>query len=168
MNTTPQMPKTLTEPDFKAIAEFCFETTEKALKSLPPGRQLPPCVLLGSITHGEDYGEIAIRHGFFPPLEDDRDKAVLTMAMDEMVQAPNIDFAVFIVESWMLVNPETLPDESIANHPRRQEAVIFSILSKDSQVVVANPLHRNPLRLERGELITAMQGRMVRPRPPAN
>lgn len=167
MSTTPKMPKTLTEPDFKAIADFCFETAEKALKQfLPAGQALPPCVLLGTITNGE----IDIHHAFIPPLEDDRDKAVLAMTMDAMVKDDDTDFAVCIVETWMLPHAEGHdPTQSIANHPRRQEAIMFNILSKDSQVVVVNPLHRDPLRLERGEMFTRrMIGRMVRPKPPAN
>jgi hypothetical protein len=170
VGTTPKMPKTLTDQDFKAIADLCFIMADKALKKLPAGHMLPPLVLMGSISNGQNYGEIAIHHTFIPPLDDAQDREILTHVMDTLVQSTDMDFAVFIGESWMVAQPDHMPvTESIANLPERQEAVVFSIMSKDSQVVVANPLHRNPLRLERGEMgMTIGDGRMVRQKPPVN
>jgi hypothetical protein len=165
MNTTPKMPKTLTTEDFKAIAEFCYRAVEAARKALPATDILPPCVLFGSI----EEGKLVIYDKFCPPLEDDHDKRMLLLFMETLVQHPDIDFAVFIAESWMLADSEDHDfTESIADHPQRQEAVVFNILSKECQAIVANPLYRDPLRLERGEIITTIAGKMVRPKPPTH
>ena len=84
---------------------------------------------------------------------------------------PEIEIAVHISEAWYLRDPEIkAPQGSLKNHPQRNEAVIFNIMSRDCQTVVINPLSRDPLTLHRGKLDLSdeLKGRMARKRSPAH
>lgn len=167
MTTISSMPETLTEHDFQAIVDLCFAMTGDTLQDMPAGETLPPVVLMGA----KRNGDMVIKGAMMPPtLDGAADKDAVTLFMTSIVQTPAIDFVVLVAESWVVAHAKEHdpPQQSIANHPQRQEAVIFNIMSKDSQAVAVNWLHRYPLRLERGEMLTQMQGRMVRSKPPAH
>jgi hypothetical protein len=110
-----------------------------------------------------------ITHIIQVPTETEQDKDCVAGLMLGLAAEPDIEFVVHIVEAWVLVSPK-LPRGSIAKHPRRKEAVLFNILSKDCQILVLNPLHRKPNRLERGTLDFSLdyRGRFMRPPPVRN
>lgn len=164
---TPQLPYTLTQEDFEAIAAHCYNVVSKEVAR---GREAAQVVLLGRCRDGVP----SIQNAMHTPLRDWQDKDAVTLLMMLGVADPEIDFAVHVTESWVLALPKDgtgeVPTGSIAKHPKRREAVLFNIMSKDCQVVVINPLHRKPNRLERGTIdfgIT-LKGRMVRETPPKN
>ena len=160
MTNRPELPKTLTQADFDLIAGLCFRQLKRRIAL---GLSLRPIVSFGVINDGE----VIIKQTVMPTIADDEDKEMIVMMMEAALCNSAIDFAVGIFECWYVRNPEPMgPEDTLADHPRKIEAVIVNILSKDSQVVVIHPLHRNPTRIEPGESFTEMKGRFVRPKPP--
>lgn len=158
-----RLPPTLTREQFAAVADHCYHV---ASATLAKDGEVPPVLMIGRFRRGK----LRILAAGFVPVEDASDKAKLTMSMQLLAREPRVDFVVHITEAWMLHNPVELPADSIAAHPQRQEAVIFNILSRDCQILVVNPLHRDPLRLERGEVNFSLElrGSMARPQPTRN
>lgn len=169
MTTTtdkPQLPYTLTREDVEAIAAHCYEVVSKEIAK---GKSAAPLVLLGRCRDGIP----SIHNAIHMPLQDWRDKEAVALLMTLAVADPDTDFALHVTEAWVLDLPKKnprIPQRSIAKHPKRREAVIFNIMSKDFQVLVINPLHRKPNRLERGtiDFDITLKGRMVREAPPKN
>ena len=162
-SSNPTLAKTLSKAEFEAVAEHCFAAASQAVAKR---QRVQSLLLLGRIRDGVvQIGEV-----MSVPVNRPEDREMLAALMETIVQRPTLDFVVHVTEAWLLLNPTSLPTKSIANHPKRQEAVTFNILSKDCQIVVINRLHRNPSRLERGEVNFEMQiaGRMVRETPPPN
>jgi hypothetical protein len=163
----PQLPYTLTREDFEAIAAHCYRIVSKEVAK---GREAAQVVLLGRCRDGVPR----IQQAVHTPLRDWQDKEAVTLLMTLAVADPEIDFALHVTETWILDLPDDgsaeIPTGSIAKHPKRREAVIFNIMSKDCQIVVINPLRRKPNRLERGTIDFDIQlkGRMVRETPPKN
>lgn len=158
-----QLPRTLSRDQFEEVAADCYELSTSALEQL---KEVPSMLLLGTLQDGTPFLE---QGGLFA-IDSDADKQRLVVLMTALVDHPRIDFVVHITEAWVLANPKAMPKRSIAKHPKRTEAVLFNILSKDCQAIVMNPLQRNPLRLERGAIDFSMtlKGRMVRETPPPN
>ncbi len=166
MNSTPsdqQLPRTLSREDFEAVANHCYAMSAALLDKC---KQMPSLVCLGRMVDGKPV----LRHGGEFAIRKAEDKVMLTTLLKAAIQHAETDFVVHITEAWVLLHPKTIPTRSIARHPKRTEAVIFNILSKDCQVVVMNPLHRKPTRLEQGQVNFDMtfKGRMVRETPPPN
>lgn len=166
MTSTPQdqqLPRTLSREQFEAVAADCYELSTAALDHF---KEVPSMVFIGTIRDGVPYLDQGTHHRITKA----RDKLELVALMTALVQHPDIDFVVHITEAWVLANPKAIPSRSIAKHPKRTEAVLFNILSKDCQAIAMNPLKRNPLRLERGTIDFSMtlKGRMVRETPPPN
>lgn len=166
MNSTPsqpQLPRTLSREDFEAVASRCYAMCAELIATC---KHVPSLVILGRMVDGRpefhEGGDFAI--------EKTQDKLLLTALMEALVKHTQIDFVIHVTEAWVLLNPVTIPTRSIAKHPKRTEAVIFNILSKDCQVVVMNPLHRKPTRLEQGQVNFDMtfKGCMARETPPPN
>jgi hypothetical protein len=164
---TPQLPYTLTREDFEAIAAHCYKIVSREVAK---GRDAAPVVLFGRCRDGV----LGIESATHTPMREWRDKDAVMLLMSLGVARPEIDFAVQVTETWVLDLPEDgsagIPTGSIEKHPRRREAVIFNIMSKDCQIVVINPLQRKPNRLERGtvDFGITLKGRMVRDAPPKN
>lgn len=160
---TPALPKTLTQQDFETIAAHCYDVASNIVAR---GKTVQSALVAGRIL---DNGELEVPQCGPAPTESDQDKDHLVQLMQALVQHPDLDFVVHVVEAWMLLSSE-VPDGSIADHPQRQEAVVFNILTKDCQLVVLNRLHRNPSRLERGKVDFSIGcgGRLVCPPPTRN
>lgn len=160
----PTLPMSLTQLDFAAIAEHCYGVTSAVVAE---GGEVAPIVIAGTCRNRT----LTVSFTKLVPTGSDRDKNRLARFMQQLVQRPRFDFVAHVTEAWVLLDPD-LPQitGSIANHPQRQEAVIFNILSQDCQTIVINPLHRNPSRLERGRVDFSMEvrGRFVRPTPARN
>lgn len=158
----PTLPVSLTQTDFAAIAEHCYRVTSAVVAE---GGVVAPIVIAGTCRNGN----LEVSYTSLVAVRSDRDKNRIARFMQKLVQRPRFDFVVHITEAWVLIGPN-LPTGSIAQHPQRQEAVLFNILSKDCQTVVINPLHRTPSRLERGRVNfdLEVQGRFVRPTPARN
>ena len=156
------LPTTLTQADFEAVADHCYRTARKIVAK---GDAVEPILLMGMVRDGT----LKIPSVGRVPVQSTSDKECLMALMQALVQQLDVDFVVHITEAWLLVG-QTLPEGSIAEHPQRQEAVLFNIMSKDCQTVVINPLHRKPSRLERGKVDFDQQfeGRLVRPAPSRN
>ena len=158
MTTERKLPKTLTHDDFQLVADHCYHVTRKIVRK---GKTVAAVVIAGTV--GERGVNVKLSIG--APMEDDTDKYMVTQLTEALVQHPDIDFVAMVSEAWFVATKDKRDLEgSLADHPDRQEAVIFNILSKDCQIVVMNPLHRNPSRLTRGKLDFSVKfaGRMAR------
>lgn len=154
----------LTSPDasaFQAVADFCYA---KAAHLVAQNQPVAPAVLAGVI---EDRRFRVLSAGILSGNPEGARINPLSL-LEVLVHQPRIDFAVHTTEAWYVQGHRGEAFEgSLADHPRREEAVIFNILSKDCQAVVINPLRRDPLRLERGavDFSSTLRGRMARERP---
>ncbi len=150
------LPKSLTHADFEAIADYCYRLACKAIRR---DGGVSSMLIGGTI----DEGKVSVRMSVRTPMEDNDDKLMVTIFMQHLVQRDDCDFVVLITEAWMLRGEHgPLPEGSISQHPRREDMVLFNIMSKDSQTVVLNP--RRGSFLERGKVDFDFQvrGRMVR------
>jgi len=158
----PTLPNSLTRADFEAIAGHCYEVASEIVTA---GETVAPVLLAGKIADGAPD----ITHIIQVSTKTEQDKDCVAGLMQGLVAEPDIEFVIHIVEAWLLVSPK-LPKRSIAKHPRRKEVVLFNILSKDCQILILNPLHRKPNRLERGPVDFSLdyRGRFMRPPPVRN
>ena len=147
-NTT-TLPATMTQADFEAVADHCYKVASPIVIE---GETVESILIMGRVRDNELF----FTSGSLVPIQTDSDKHRITALMEAMVEHPEVDFVVHITEAWTLLNQKQLKG-SIAKHPKRQEVVLFNILSKDCQTVVINPLHRNPSRLERGKVDFELQ-----------
>lgn len=153
----PSLPKSLTRADFQLVADRCYRVANKIIQK---GKSVESVLILGNINNGK----LKVLHSSFMPM-DEQSKDMLVLLMQDLLQHPELDFVAHVTEAWFVsVKDDVIPEGSLADHPNRQEMVIFNIMSKDCQTVVLNPLHRNPNRLEPGKVDfeTNMKGRMVR------
>jgi len=145
--------------DFEAAAAFGYGIAVKALADLG---QVPSLLFAGRKVDGR------LQMAFVDDvdLENDADKRRLSWVMETLVSAEGVDMVLHISEAWTLIQPaeQGIPENSIEHHPRRQEAVVFNIRSKDCQTIVNNPLRRDPDRLERGAVDMGLElaGRLAR------
>lgn len=163
MHTTNQtLGRTLDADQFEAVAALCYELADDYVQA---GVQVPSLVIMGRF----EGDRILCRGPLAVAIENVMDKLMVTALMETAVEAEQIDFVAHITEAWIVMNPETMEHQP-SKHPRRQETVAFNIMSKDNQIVVMNPLHRKPNRLERGKVdfTVTVKGRMVRETPPRN
>ena len=150
------LPKSLTHADFDAIVDYCYRRACKAIRRDGGVRSM---VIGGTI----DEGKVSVRMSARTPMEDNDDKLMVAIVMQHLVQRDDLDFVVLVTEAWMLrAERGPLPEGSISRHPRREDVVLFNIMSKDCQTIVLNP--RYGARLERGKVDfdVKVRGRMVR------
>jgi hypothetical protein len=158
MTTERKLPKSLTQREFQLIADHCYHVAQKLVRK---GRTVMPMCIAGTVGDHSVRVKLSVQ----VPTHDTSYKAMITPLMEAVVQHPDLDFVALVCEAWTApVKNARMPEGSLANHPQREETVIFSIMSKDCQIVVMNPLRRNPSRLVRGKLDFSMKltGRMVR------
>lgn len=158
MTAERKFPKSLTQADFQLIADHCYDVTRKIVRRK---RSVKPVCIAGTV---ED-GKVVVQLSTHVPMETEHDKEMVPFVMEALVLHADFDFVVHICEAWTApVKDGVLPQGSLANHPKRQEIVVFNIMSKDCQTVVINPLHRNPSRLKPGKVDFSLKvrGRMVR------
>ena len=158
MTAERKLPKSLTQADFQVIADRCYDVTRKIVRRK---QSVIPVCIAGTV---ED-GKVAVQLSTHVPMETEHDKDMVARFTEALVQHPDIDFVVMVSEAWFVsANDGVIPEGSLADHPNRQEMVIFNILSKDCQNIVMNPLCRNPSHLKRGKVDFSLKatGRMVR------
>ena len=151
----------LTRDDFAAIADHCYRVTNPLVAE---DKEVPPVLVAGSCRDCE------VRVAFTKPAlaRTEAQKNRLIPQMEQIVGRPQIDFVAYVTKAWVLDDPDgSQMIYSIANHPGCEEVVLFSIFSKDSQLLVVNPLYRNPSRLQWGTLNfdREVRGHLARPLP---
>lgn len=156
--------------DFQAVFDHIYAIVEDVISK---GETVHPVVLGVRMAqdhsienmHVLDISDLmAAAHG----------KDVLAQAMFKFVELPTVDIVAQVSEAWYLVKHAEdphIPDLSIALEPDRKEGVMVFLLSKDSEVLSVNPIHRNPVpHLERGTLDFAqhLEGRFAREQKPTH
>lgn len=173
----------MTRNDFNTVFNAI---REQALSTLLEHGQSPPTVYLLSL---DSEGQI-LRVGVMPVgdlVNQPVGKNILAMLITRLMEDPNHDFVIFAHEAWVLraqtQNPqeiETLREaftQSLEHHPKRTEALVLSLRSKDDQALAALPIERDAdgsvARVEDAELMFSgdqgqvMEGRFAAPgRPP--
>ena len=158
MKNDTKLPKTLTQTEFQLVADHCYRVARRIVRK---GEAVMPTCVAGTVG---DHG-VRVKLSVQVPTHDPAYPEMTTRLMEALVQHPDLDFVALVCEAWTApVKEGQLPEGSLADHPQRKEIVIFSIMSKDCQIVVVNPLRRNPSRLIRGKLDFGLKftGRMAR------
>ena len=167
----------MTKDDFLTIHQAIRSQT---IASITETGQMPPTVFLLSMAEAN-----IARMGLMPAgdlVNHPEGKDILALIINRLLEDPNYDFVVFSHEAWILQaqaddenHVAELQDAlktTLANHPKRTEAFVINIRSKNRQAMCIMPIKRDAqgtVSLDDGELIFSdalnanFQGRFTPP-----
>jgi hypothetical protein len=150
--------------DFKAVFDHVFGIVEGVVAS---GDIVHPVVLGVKMAPDHSIESLHVLD-VSDLMAGPQGKDVLAQAMFKFVELPAVDIVAHVSEAWYLVkSTEDKIDRTvtISTEPDRKEGVMVLLMSKDSEVLSVNPIHRHPVpSLERGSLdfTQHLEGRFVR------
>lgn len=169
--------KVLSRENFQSIFDKAFEVSLELISKFD---QVPSLIFTGNMETFEssidpnNLGKPVFSRGGTFKINSSEDKQKLAHTLFKLVSLPENDFVLSMFEAWVLMNPDPndIPKGSIEHHPKRTEAVIINILSKDFQTVVVSSLTRtkDKITLEKGSIDfdLKMNGTLVRKSPILN
>lgn len=170
--------KVLSRENFISIFDKAFEVSLELISKFD---QVPSLIFTGNLENLDNLEKPVFSRGGTFDINSAQDKQKLAHTLFKLVSLPENDFVLSMFEAWVLMSPdpEDIPKGSIEYHPKRTEAVIVNILSKEFQTVVVSALTRTrdpddptkeKITLEKGSIDfdLKMNGTLVRKPPVLN